>query len=295
MGQLKNELSWSISRDRQFKDCKRSYYYQYYQSWGGWDYKADEVSRKTYLLKNIQSIDIWIGDIVHQVIQWVLESYQQGREISFEEANQKALTMFKQTWSQSINKAWQQNIKRNLNLFEHYYNVDVSNEDIREKMQKAAKCIKNFYQSGVLNGLKAQEIISVDQFDSFICEGVKVFAIPDLVLKKDNYILFDWKTGKPSEKDCMQLSFYIHYAMDKWGIAEDDVQIVPVYLAEDKVAIEDIAPIHLDTMLVYMHESYDSMKAVLSDLDNNVADIALCPKTEDAWRCNNCKFKEICS
>ena len=82
MEKLENILTWSVSRDRLFNDCRRAYYYHYYLAWGGWDFAAPELSRKAYLLKNIQGIDAWIGDSVHKVIKRVLESTASGKKVA---------------------------------------------------------------------------------------------------------------------------------------------------------------------------------------------------------------------
>ena len=38
--ELKNEFSWSNSRDATFRECPRRYYFRYYGSWGGWSVSA---------------------------------------------------------------------------------------------------------------------------------------------------------------------------------------------------------------------------------------------------------------
>lgn len=294
MAELKRELTWSFSRDRMFNDCRRAYYYQYYASWGGWDRNADEFSRKAYLLKNISTIDIWIGETIHQVIAWVLSHKKEGIDIPFKQANEQALKELKRTWKQSIKKAWQVKIKSNLNLYEHYYNEQPDDAEMKKKMAKAAKCIRNFYSCGLLDDISLKKIISVDQFDSFICDGIKIFAIPDLAVSNGRYTLYDWKTGKLSEKDVLQLSFYVLYAMHKWGLSEEKVNIVPVYLAEEEVSLEPVAKKTVAAMKEYMLTSFDSMKSVLSSIDENIADFDSCYKTDETWRCVRCKFKEIC-
>ena len=188
----------------------------------------------------------------------------------------------------------EKNIKANLNLFEHYYDQRPEPEVLRQKMEKAARCIRNFYECGLYDSIDPDQIISVDEFDVFELEGVKVFAIPDLVVSSDKYTLYDWKTGRPSEKDQMQLSMYVLYAISKWGITKDDAVIMPVYLSNESVALDSIECIDSDVVMSCMAESYGKMKAVLSDVDNNIVDPDKCPRTTETWRCNYCKFKEIC-
>ncbi len=294
---LKSELTWSFSRDRLFKECQRAYYYHYYASWGGWESNADEFSKKAYILKNIRGIDAWVGDIAHQMIKWLIDNKLGGKTIAHEEAIKRAKEVLMRTWEQSRSKMWRGNVKYNLNLFEHYYNADPTREELSFKLAKVTKAIKTIYACGLLDYIgqtSNDNVLRVDELDSFLFEGTKVFAIPDFALKNNKYILYDWKTGNTNEKDRLQLSFYLLYAMKKWKLKEEDVQIVPVYLSQELVSFTPIEPYPVSETKDYIRNSLKAMKKVLTDPKENKADAALCQKTQEQWRCKRCKFKEIC-
>ena len=297
MGKLENLLTWSVSRDRLFNDCRRAYFYHYYLAWGGWEAMAPEISRKAYLLKNIQGIDAWIGDSVHKVIKWVLENKSAGKNISLDEAKARIKNILIEGWGQSTNKLWENKVKNNLNLFEHYYKRTLTQDTLRAKIKKAVDCITNFYSSGLADkffNLDAKMFLSIDELDGFSLDGVKVFAVPDFAVKGARYELYDWKTGKPLEKDIFQLSFYILYAKNKWGADPADVDIIPVYLNEKGFMPVGQTPYDLKEVEGYALKSIAAMRSVLPDAANNVADISLCPKTGNLRRCDFCRFKEIC-
>lgn len=298
MSILKNELTWSFSRSRLFQECRRAYFYHYYASWGGWVLDADDFTRRAYILKNIRNVDAWIGDIVHQIIKWVLENKIVGKDIKCEEAKDKAKQMLLRTWEQSRSKMWMKNIKNNLNLFEHYYHRELSREFLNLKLHKLVNSIKNVYESGLLasfSDLPREGFLRIDELDSFDFEGLKVFAIPDFAVCKHNrYCLYDWKTGKPSDNDVLQLSCYVLYAMDKWKVDSSLVTLAPVYLSGDKVSLNPVRTIDLEEVKSYIRKSISEMKSVLLDVEKNTADIQVCLKTRDTWRCNHCKFQEIC-
>ena len=293
MKELKSELTWSFSRSRLFEECRRAYYYHYYASWGGWSENSDEFVRKAYILKNMRNINIWVGDVVHQIIKWIFES----KNISCEEALKKSKQLLVRTWEQSRSKAWLKNPKNNLNLFEHYYNCEPERDTIAKQLKKVARSIRNVYESGLFeyfSSLPPQNILSIDTMDHFIFEGIKAFAVPDFAIKDRKYVLYDWKTGKKSDKDIRQLSCYVLYAVNKWSIDSQDIQIVPVYIAQEKAGIDAFENIDIDEVRSRIACSISEMKKVLIDIESNKADIALCPKTDDSWRCVNCRFKEIC-
>jgi len=306
MKKLKSELTWSFSRDRLFNECPRAYFYHYYASWGGWEAGANEFCRKAYILKNVRSIDAWIGDIVHQVIKWVLESkagdkatlFTKGRDISHEQAVKTAKNLLTKTWEQSRSKKWEENVKKNLNLFEHYYSQEPTREELRVKLEKVANSIRNFYKSGLFakfSKLSAENFLSIDELASFDFEGTKAFAIPDFAIRDgQEYLLYDWKTGKGSEKDILQLSCYSLFAMSKWQVPEDKIKVIPAYLAQDELMPVPVEAIASEQVKSYIHQSIEGMKSVLADVGSNKAEINNFAKTDKLWRCQRCKFQEIC-
>ena len=120
------------------------------------------------------------------------------------------------------------------------------------------------------SALGRNSFLTVDELDSFDYEGVKVYAVPDCAIKDGRYVLYDWKTGKPSDKDVFQLSFYVLYAQKKWHIFRDEVEIVPVYISDKTVPMRPIEPLALEKIKSYMQESIARMRAVLSDQSANV-------------------------
>jgi len=307
MKKLKSELTWSFSRDRLFNECRRAYFYHYYASWGGWEAQANTFCRKAYILKNVRSIDAWIGDIVHQVIKWILESrvgdnttlFKEGRDIFHEQAIKTAKKLLTKTWEQSRGKKWEENVKQNLNLFEHYYSHDPNREQLKIKLEKVANSIRNFYKSGLaekFSKLAVENFLSIDNLDSFDFEGTKTFAIPDFAVREDNdYLLYDWKTGRRNEKDILQLSCYSLYAMKKWQVSENQIKIIPAYLAQDEFLPSSVEAIALEQIKDYICQSIEKMRNILVDVKGNKADVNNCPKTEDIRHCQRCKFQEICS
>jgi len=307
MKKLKSELTWSFSRSRLFNECRRAYFYHYYASWGGWEANANQFCRKAYILKNVRNIDAWIGDIVHQVIKWILESkvgddstlFKESKDIPYEKAIKTAKNMLTKTWEQSRSQQWKVNIKRNLNLFQHYYNQELTRDQLKIKLEKVTKSIRNFYNSGLLDKISklgVDNFLSIDELDSFDFEGTKIFAIPDFALRDGNQcLLYDWKTGKRNEKDVSQLSCYVLYAMNKWQMAENEIKIVPVYLAQDEFLPSAVEAIASEEIKKYIRQSIEEMKSILVDIKTNKSEISNCPKTDQLWRCQKCKFQEICS
>jgi hypothetical protein len=43
MTELKNEFSWSKTRDEVFKTCPRQYWFSYYGYWNGWPFALVDI------------------------------------------------------------------------------------------------------------------------------------------------------------------------------------------------------------------------------------------------------------
>jgi len=91
--ELKNEFSWSSSRDATFRECPRRYYFRYYGSWGGWSVSADPRTRKLYVLKQLRTRQMWAGAAVHERIKASLRDIRRGGEpMPAEDAVEAALS-----------------------------------------------------------------------------------------------------------------------------------------------------------------------------------------------------------
>ena len=72
---FRNEFSWSKSRDGLFRECPKKYYFHYYGSWGGWVASEDDKVKQIYYLKKLKSKELWLGSVVHDVIEFILKKF----------------------------------------------------------------------------------------------------------------------------------------------------------------------------------------------------------------------------
>jgi len=101
---FKNEFSWSQSRKRFFDECRRKYFFQYYGSFGGWDYTADSRKKELWIEKSLQTVPMLLGDCVHRAIEACLSDERRGREMALNGAVRSTASTLKNTadcWSTS--------------------------------------------------------------------------------------------------------------------------------------------------------------------------------------------------
>jgi len=298
---LKNEFSWSFSRHKLFNECRRAYYYYYYESWGGWDRNAPDRAQKTYLLKKMQNLAMWAGSIVHELLAGIIQNRILKKHVSYSESIENATRILQQQWEASHRKLWLKNPRAHLNLFEHYYQKDISQEDIDLKVKrKVYEGIRNFYASGFLAYIDTlaanprDHFLSLEEIDSFLFEGTKLYVVPDFAIRDEGIRLYDWKTGRPNRDDTLQLSCYALYAQSKWQAQPHEIRIFPVYLLEEKITLNPIETIDADTVRTFLRHSIKEMRSVLEERSDNEIIPAQCAKTEITARCARCFFQEIC-
>ena len=297
--ELKNEFSWSKSRDDLFNSCKRKYYYDKYGSWNGWKLSVDKRIREIYILKNLSNRYIWIGKTVHEIIKYFLIQLKAGKQLTLSHLIFRLRKKLEEDFEESKSGIYHQFPKK-CGLVEHEYNNSISPNEWEELYKKAEKCIMNFYNSDILNDIKNVDInnwIFLEDFLSFDFEGTKVYLCIDFAIKNDEnkIILYDWKTGKERyvEMD-IQLACYALYVMEKFNLKPEEIIVKKYNVSLDKEDQFNIDQKTIEEIKIYMRKSIDKMKNILVDKKNNIADEKNFPKTSNIRNCLGCNFKKVC-
>lgn len=302
---LVNEFSWSVSRDTLFHTCKRAYYYNYYGSWGGWERGCDPRTRKIYILKNMCSLAMWAGSIVHEVIAEALRRYARKQApIRTGELQARARHKLRGGWVEAVNREWEKAPKRT-NLYELYYGNGKSlpEEQTEACKQRVNTCLAAFAESALLSEILAASYLSwrpVDQLDSFLLDGdLKVWCAIDFAYtdSEGKLRIFDWKTGREKTDSLgLQLTGYAFYAMTTWHAAPDSLDMAGVFLNEKaRVSRYPVNATTLSEAKDRILTSAADMRSFLVDVVANEACEDDFPVTEKDWPCTSCNFREVCS
>lgn len=302
MGELENVFSWSKSRDEQFRECARKYYYDKYLSWGGWDRHAPQERRMAYVLKNLKNRWAWKGETVHHVIEHVLKAMRSGQVIPLEQALAHLTEAMRKDYRASKSKKNWDDPKRNLGLFEHEYNKPVGDDVWRKVHDTSAECLSNFYGSSLYRRLleddKAGWLV-IEDLEDFEFEGAKVFVKLDFARRRGDVVeIYDWKTGKnDGEAASVQMGAYAIYAMGRWKVPLEHVR---AYLFNVASPFPEPQPQPLDAALIertrqVMSESIAAMRRLLEDPARNVPKPAAAfAFTDNVRACDFCNFYKMC-
>lgn len=298
MGRLTNTLSWSLSRQQMFGECRRQYYLHYYRSWGGWEDGAEPVARLTYRLKQIVNLDLWTGALLHRLIEGQLARLRRGFRPAANPLCEQARSLLNQEWRQSVEQRWRENPKHNVNLFEHYYGIEIGDQRRADLREKLFACLDHFCALPLLERLVAAEPnawLAVEQLDTFLVDRVPVYVKLDCAVQLDGRtLIIDWKSGRASERDLAQIACYGLYAMQKWRTGFENLRTLLVYLLANETAEQPIGPEQALAMQERIVSGIQAMREVLADPIANVAREEDFPKTNQLHRCRRCNFHEIC-
>ena len=286
-----------------FERCRRAYYYQYYGSWEGWYDDAPPDTRKLYLLKNLTTLPMWAGSIVHETIAGsLMEFARTGTAITVGQLQARARNCLRGGWVDAVTKKWVRKPKLT-NLQELYYGngKTLPKEQTEDCRNRVYGCLQAFAESPLLREIQTVPSMDwkpIDKLDSFQVEDVKVWCAIDFSYTAPDGTLriLDWKTGKEKVKTIQtQLACYALFACERWFATLDKLRIAGVFLGENaRVSTYPIAPeLLIDTKEVILRDTVE-MRKPLTDVTANVAreeDFACC---EDEWVCQRCSFREAC-
>lgn len=300
MGTFKNEFSWSVSRDGIFRKCPRMYYFQYYGSWGGWEADTDKKTRMIYILKQLQSRQMWAGTKVHECIELNIKKTQQGhRSVNVDKVTDKTLNIMRQEFKSSRKKEYLENPKL-CALFEHEYEIALPKTEWENIANHVVECLKLFFSSGIYKEilqLSDNQWLKLEQFDNFYFKDEKIYAAPDFAFYKDDEIIvYDWKTGNEEpERDTFQLACYGLFVIQKRDIKPDKVKLVDFFLSNGKLIEYMLIDFNLDQIQKKIWSSIVEMREMLENPNENIAKEDNFPFSKNEMICKLCNFKKICS
>jgi len=270
----------------------------YYGAWGGWEDGANAAARLAYRLKQIVTLEMWIGDIVHRLIEGQVNRVRRGFRPMPQPLREQGRAILNQEWRQSLDQRWRENPKHNRNLFEHYYAIGISDERRAELRDRLFACLDHFCALPLLDRLAALDPnawLAVEQLDTFLVDRVPVYIKIDCAARVEGRtLIIDWKSGRASDRDLQQVACYGLYAMQKWNIGFESLGAALVYLLENTTSE---TPITADRALALQERIVTGIQAMceaLADPAGNVAREEDFPMTDQKRRCRRCDFHEIC-
>lgn len=295
---LKNDFSWSHSRDRLFRECARKYWFNYYGYWNGWARDADARTRDAYMLKKLTQRPMWVGSAVHEAIEDRLKKQKAGRPIADDAVEKRMLDQMRAFYRFSRDGGYRQRPKEG-GFFEHEYRVEVTDDEWKQSAELAKRCLRTFLASPLrtrLDALPAHDFLSIDDLMSFQLDGVKINVALDLCLREgDGVTIYDWKTGQTDKgATADQLAVYALFAHETWGVSAEHVTLIEFNLNTGQNIQYGSAGIDFDGARGRIRASVAEMQGRLRRVETNEADEDRFELTDRPSNCARCQFQRIC-
>jgi hypothetical protein len=298
---IRNTFQWSVSRDRTFRMCPRQYWFAHYGFWGGWEWEIDERTREIYMLKQLKTRPVWVGEVVHACIQRSLENMSRRVPLlPLDEILRITRDQMRTDFRQSRDGVYRENPKAACGLFEHEYRVPVSDAEWLESAEQVDQCLRNFYASDAFEQLSRtdpQDFLEIEAFSRFEIDGIPISVKLDCATReKDHIVVWDWKTGKWEGADKQwQLACYAFYVQQAYGVPIHAVRQRRVDLMRGGEIHEVVFQERgVGELLSYIRGSVADMMALLDDPTNNLATEDRFVKVVRREACGRCSFARVC-
>ena len=197
MSKIKQSYAWSESRVKCLRECRWKYHLMYHVAWEGWLTSSPQEKSRAYMMKNMTNLPMWVGSIVHDIIEDIITiGRNTGVWRTLEQAQHDGIQALRKGWKQSINKRWQESPKKNINLSEHFYQEEIEKDRLNSFKQKVLSSLKAFYDMPlfeVLRGLPKDDWLTLEDFQKFhLNTGEEVAIKIDCGFRYENkvYLLY---------------------------------------------------------------------------------------------------------
>ncbi len=303
---LTNDFSWSKSRHEKLSDCRRAYYFHYYQSWGGWELDAPRWVRQLYVLKKLNNRYTWAGSIVHAAIRGILMAIRHGRTLEPGRVIDRVHRVMQKDWAFSRDRRyWRERCRKEFNgLVEHEYQEPVTNDEWKANWENVRNALDWFFRSRwvvLARSLRPEQWLEVDMLDfeksAFHLDGVKVWAVPDFAFVDHDGVpvVVDWKTGRVRDGYDEQVLGYALYLEARYGLVATRIRASLVYVSEGVEQTVQIDEAAIVGFKARFQESVSRMRELLLDPSSNVPlPESFFPQTDDLAACARCVFRRPC-
>ena len=256
-------------------------------------------------MRNISTLTMLRGAVVHEVICRALRSIRLGVDVGIDIAKQSASEIIREKYMESQRRLWHldnrpanRKMSSITNLLEHYYNFPDIGERARDARQAAWQCIENLFGSDTWREIAASDTknwmeIDEDGFPSFELDGIHIYTKIDFAHCNGAPTIIDWKTGASSAQDRRQLILYSLYAKAKWEWEPTATDLAAIYLYPE-FSIDTFRP-NEDEIESVREEAKSSFAEMLAlEPAYGPANIENFPMTDNRQYCPWCRFRGMC-
>jgi hypothetical protein len=303
-------LSWSESRARHYRECKRRYYLRTYRQHNGWRPGAPADSRLAWALGRLTSIPIEVGAAIHAAAALCVRACTNGQSTPDAKwIHEFCARRLNATVRRSRRgaAAFLRDAARTSPVLDQYFYGDVGLRAADVKRVREQLDILAVNLAGAvtvwdeLRRAAAGDVVLVAPFYNFHIESdaALIYAAPDLLYRSTcdaTWTILDWKSGAHDAAVDQLCTYAVALA--------DGLQLPPVggeYRGR-VVALGDggdywvaITSADLHDARQRIRDDLRRMRSHLLDVEHNVpADLDAFPQTSNERLCVRCAYRGLC-
>jgi hypothetical protein len=302
------EFAWSISRQRKLDQCPRAYFYQYYLGWNGWLDDAPTETRVAYRLGKLTSLDALLGQQIDERARELEAAARTGAALpSAEDLELRTRAALRQAWTRSCNGrvAFEQRPNKVTMLRSIYLDQDTQPETDRLN-QKAGPSMRGLLATSHWERLRTcgpGGCVVVPDFASFVHDGIKVFAAPDLAYVKGGVLhVIDWKTGREDDTQPTQVLLQMWWALEAHpelaqAAADGNLEIRGYleYVTAGRTQPVEAAAGFREQAAETVRAGVAHMRALQADPERNIPLERSAFERRESGLCRGCGFSPVCA
>ncbi|MCH7903457.1 MAG: PD-(D/E)XK nuclease family protein [Armatimonadetes bacterium] len=186
-----------------------------------------------------------------------------------------------------------------------YYGDEPTVQELKDVRDRARECTARFEQGEVKRFIFEQNPATLvvppaegEGIPWTTIDGVPTYTSYDFIVRTEEEVtIFDWKTGRLTElsekKAVMQLHIYALYAINEWGVQQERIRLVPVWLSvSGDMHSFPVQQSVLDRVVLDLRKTYDVLFERMERTGANIAAMEQdFPLTDDLRECGRCMFR----
>ncbi len=302
---------WSATRTRTFQECRRKYYLRYHLAPLARKPDAPEEAYQADRVKDLLGVEAWAGELVHKVIEEILLRWRAGRDITLNEALQRAEKLLSQQCRTS-HDYWNENPeaypKRPSLLDLHYYkDRTLTREKAGVTKETVLGSLRAFWESdlaGRIRSVGKHAWLPIDRNAAAHLGDLLILVKPDFAFREGKrLVIVDWKTGKPDPFwEAVQVTGYAMYAWEKWldEVPAGDLDALTAAVTPLIAHLHprfnyseiEFTPDRIREILTFIRQSQDEVMELTQGSD--LPPVQRFDPCEDPKRCRWCCFRGMC-
>jgi hypothetical protein len=300
-------MKWSFSADRCFRRCQRQYFFREIAAWHN---ARDPLRREAFLLKQVKTLQLWRGNLVHQGIEnFVVPALQENREIRWPHVVQETLAIAERQFQFSAQRRYREHgVSKAAYPLDycalacHEDGQQVDHAEVDRILESVRHAIENLAEMESLwRHVRGRGKYFCEVPIAVSYEGVRIEIKPDLLVFRGygKPTIIDWKVYEDASGSDARLQEALYAWVlcrhDKWKVSRpEEVELIEVQLLGNSMVRHGLSDEAFDELEDKIYRSVHEMIALTERKDYAEQDLADFGYAQSQNSCTFCSFRKPC-